>query len=348
MKVNNQSMSNWLVSGAVALALLVVGRDFFVPLVFALLLWAVINALVSYMERKKLPPFMAWSAAFAIIIIALWFTALVLANQAADVATQAPLYAQKVQALIHTKLPFGNLIPELNVKALAGNESVRGFLGVAAASIGNTLLDLTLILIYVGFLLAEQGHIPEKIARLQKNNTEAEGEAVVRAIGHQVQTYLGVCTLASAIMAVFTYVLLALMGVDFAAFWALAMFILTYIPTVGAIGVVLPALMAFAQFGAFAPALIIAVVLFAVHFFLTSVLETVMLGRTLDLSPFAIILSLTFWGLVWGVGGLFLAVPLTGALAIICRHVEGLEWFAELIAGSKPVRSRRRLRFGTH
>jgi len=91
----------------------------------------------------------------------------------------------------------------------------------------------------------------------------------------------------------------------------------------------------------------LAVVLFAVHFLLTSVIETLLLGRTLDLSPFAIILSLTFWGLVWGVGGLFLAVPLTGALAIICRHLEGLEWFGELIAGSKPVRSRRRLRFGT-
>ncbi|HEY8950772.1 MAG TPA: AI-2E family transporter [Rhizomicrobium sp.] len=347
MKVNNQSLSNWLIIGVALLAILVVGRDFFVPLVFALLLWAVINALVSYLERKKLPPFMAWSAAFALIIIALWFTALVLANQASEVAQQAPVYAQKVQTLIHTKLPGGNMIPALNLDALAHNDSVRGFLGVAAASIGNTLLDLLLILIYVGFLLAEQGHIPEKIARLQKNNTEAEGEAVVRAIGHQVQTYLGVCTLASAIMAVITYVLLVIMGVDFAAFWALAMFILTYIPTVGAIGVVLPALMAFAQFGAFGPALVIGIVLFAVHFLLTSVLETVMLGRTLDLSPFAIILSLTFWGLVWGVGGLFLAVPLTGALAIICRHLEGLEWFAELIAGSKPVRSRRRLRFGT-
>lgn len=347
MKVNNQSLSNWLIIGVASLAILVVGRDFFVPLVFALLLWAVINALVSYLERKKLPPFMAWSAAFALIIIALWFTALVLANQASEVAHQAPIYAQKIQALIHTKLPFGNLIPALNLDALAHNDSVRGILGTAAASVGSTLVDLTLILIYVGFLLAEQGHIPEKIARLQKNNTEAEGEAVVRAIGHQVQTYLGVCTLASAVMAVITYVLLIIMGVDFAAFWALAMFILTYIPTVGAIGVVLPALMAFAQFGAFGPALLIAVVLFAVHFLLTSVLETVLLGRTLDLSPFAIILSLTFWGLVWGVGGLFLAVPLTGALAIICRHLEGLEWFAELIAGSKPVRSRRRLRFGT-
>ncbi|MGN6516851.1 MAG: AI-2E family transporter [Rhizomicrobium sp.] len=347
MKINHQSMANWLISTAVFLALLVAGRDFFVPLVFALLLWAIINAVVSFLERQKIPPFMAWCAAFAMIVLSLWFVALVLVNQATAVVDEAPALAQKIQVLLHTKLPLGALIPVLNLHALAQNESVRGALGTVAASVGGMIMDLTLIVIYVGFLLAEQGHIPEKIARLQKNNTEAEGEAVVRAIGHQVQTYLGVCTLASAIMALVTYTLLAVMGVDFAAFWALAMFILTYIPTVGAVGVVLPALMALAQFGSFAPALLIAVLLFAVHFLLTSVLETVMLGRTLDLSPFAIIVSLTFWGLVWGVGGLFLAVPLTGALAIICRHLEGLEWFAELIAGSQPVRSRRRLRFST-
>jgi predicted PurR-regulated permease PerM len=347
MKVNNQSLSNWLVSGGVVLALMVVGRDFFVPLVFALLLWAVINAMVSFLERQKIPTFMAWTAAFAAIIISLWLVALVLADQAAAVATDLPQLVQKVELLVQRTLPFHVAIPALDPSSLAQNESVRGFLAAAAASIGGLLLDLTLILIYVGFLLAEQGHIPEKIARLQKNNTEAEGEAVVRAIGHQVQTYLGVCTLASAIMAVITYALLKMMGVDFAGFWALAMFVLTYIPTVGAVGVVLPAAMALAQFGTFGPALIIAIVLFAVHFLLTSVIETLLLGRTLDLSPFAIIVSLTFWGLVWGVGGLFLAVPLTGAIAIICRHVEGLEWFGEVLAGSKPVRARRRLKFGT-
>jgi len=91
---------------------------------------------------------------------------------------------------------------------------------------------------------------------------------------------------------------------------------------------------------------LIATILFALHFLVADVLETVLLGRTLDLSPFAIILSLTFWGLVWGIGGLFLAVPLTGALAIICRHVEGLEWIAEILAGDHTTRSRRRLNFG--
>ncbi len=346
VKINNQSLSNWLISGAVMLALLIVGHEFFVPLVFALLLWAVINAIVGVLERRKVPSFMAWSAAFAIIIISLWIATLVLVNEASNVIDQAPQLALKVQSLIRDKMGLGNLMPALDFKSLANNDSVREYLGAVAVSVGGTLVDLTLVVIYVGFLLAEQGHIPEKIARLQKNNSEKEGENVVRAIGHQVQTYLGVCTLASAVMAVCTYTLLAVMGVDFAAFWALAMFVLTYIPTVGAVGVVLPAFMALAQFGTLGPALLIVVVLFAAHFLLTSVIETVLLGRTLDLSPFAIIVSLTFWGLVWGVAGLFLAVPLTGAIAIICRHVEGLEWISEVLSGSHVVRSRRRLRFG--
>jgi predicted PurR-regulated permease PerM len=346
VKINHQSMSNWLVSGAVLLALLVIGRDFFVPLVFAVLIWAVINAIVGVLERRKIPPFMAWSAAFGLIIIALWFTTLVLVNETSDVIGQAPQLAQKVQTLVRDKMGLGNFVPALDVTSLSHNDSVRSYVGVLAASAGGTLADLVLVLIYVGFLLAEQGHIPEKIARLQKNNSEREGEEVVRAIGHQVQTYLGVCTLASAVMAACTYALLTVMGVDFAAFWALAMFMLTYIPTVGAIGVVLPAFMALAQFGTVGPGLVIAVILFAVHFLLTSVIETVLLGRTLDLSPFAIIVSLTFWGLVWGVAGLFLAVPLTGAIAIVCRHIVGLEWISEVLSGSHVVRSRRRLRFG--
>ncbi len=47
----------------------------------------------------------------------------------------------------------------------------------------------------------------------------------------------------------------------------------------------------------------------------------------------AIILSLSFWGLIWGVAGLFLAVPMTGALLIVCEHVQSLRWLAIALAG---------------
>ena len=58
-------------------------------------------------------------------------------------------------------------------------------------------------------------------------------------------------------------------------------------------------------------------------------------------NPLAIILSLTFWGLVWGIAGLFLAVPITGAFAIVCRHIDNLHWVAVALAGPEPHARRR-------
>ena len=336
MKIDDRRLANWLVSGAVLLALLVYGQPLLVPLVFALLLWAVLNALAKMLERFRFPAILAWITAFALIGAALYFVALVLANEAAALSAQAPVYAGKLTALWR-RIPFERLLPSLDFESLLKQSDVPGLLGRTAASIGNVLVELILVVIYVGFLLAEQRSLPAKLARLQPDaGAEAESEKVIHAIARQLQSYLGVCTFLSVAMGAVTYGLLATMGVDFAGFWALVMFLLTYIPTVGAVGVVLPALMALAQFQDLGPALTIVLILGAAHFFLTNIVATIMLGRSLNLSPFAIILSLTFWGMVWGVGGLFLAVPLMGALAIACRHLDGLGWVSELIAGPPP------------
>jgi predicted PurR-regulated permease PerM len=137
-------------------------------------------------------------------------------------------------------------------------------------------------------------------------------------------------------MAAVTYVLLLALGVDFAGFWALVLFVLTYIPTIGALGVILPALMALIQFGTWEAPIAIVVILGLMHFLLMNIAEMVILGQTLNLSPFVIILSLTFWGLIWGIAGLFLAVPLTGAIAIVCGHIDGLKWVTILLAAPPP------------
>ena len=345
MKVDDRRLANWLLSGAVLLGLLIYGRPLLVPLVFALMLWAVLNALTELLQRWRFPSWLAWPTAFALIAAALYFVALVLANEAAALAVQAPDYVAKLKQIWVARVPFERLVPTFDFGTLVEQTNAAGVLGSAAASIGNMLLELVLVAIYIGFLLAEQRHLPAKLARLQNDAVaQDESEQVIHAIGRQIQSYIGVCTLLSVLMGAICYAVLAVLGVDFAGFWALVMFLLTYIPTVGALGVVLPAMMALAQFGDLGPAIVIVVILGIAHFFLTNVVETILLGRSLNLSPFAIILSLTFWGLIWGVGGLFLAVPITGAVAIACRHLDGLGWVSELIAGPppRPHRWRRR------
>ena len=337
--VDARQLASWLISAIVILVVLVVGRPLLSPLAFAILIWAILNAITDFLVRLRLPRVLAWATSLVLIAAVLYSIARVLGNETDAVTAEAPAYFAKLQHLATTALAFLHLGRGARFSDLFSTSGVAALVGEVAASAGAFLFTLAMIVVYVGFLLAEQRHLPEKLRRLQRDPARRdETGQVMQAVARQVQTYLGVCTLLSAAMGLTTYVLLVVMRVSFAGFWALILFLATYIPTIGAAAVLLPALMALLQFGEFAPFLIIAISLGALHFVLANVVSTIMLGRTLNLSPLALILSLTFWGLIWGVGGLFLAVPITGALAIACRHVEGLNWIAIALAGPEPQR----------
>lgn len=340
-----RQLASWLISAIVILAILVVGRPLLSPLAFAILIWAILNAITDFLERMHLPRAMAWVASLVIIAGVLYSIARVLGNETDAVAVEAPGYFAKLQHLAVSTLNFLHIGHGAGLSDLFSTASVAALIGDVATSAGGFLFTLAMVLVYVGFLLAEQRHLPEKMRRLQRNPARRdETGQVIQAVARQVEAYLGVCTLLSAVMGVVTYGLLLAMHVSFAGFWALLLFLATYIPTVGAVAVLLPALMALLQFGTFGPFLLIALSLGALHFVLANVVATIMLGRTLDLSPLALILSLTFWGLIWGVGGLFLAVPITGALAIVCRHLEGLEWVGIALAGPGQPEEKQRTR----
>lgn len=329
--MDGREVAAWIVGAGALLALMVVGQPLLVPLVFSLLLWAVVNAMVEALTSLHVPRYLAFAGSLLLLLAGIWLILQIVGNQATELATAIPGYGKKLSDIAV------RLLKPLNIHATPGDivstSNIASFLTAGAASIGTSLLAVIQVLVYMGFLIGEQGQMADKVARLQRDvDRHNEIRQVVAAIGRQIQSYLGVCTVLSAIMAGATYALLTVLGVQFAGFWAVVIFLLTYVPTIGAIGVAFPALMALVQFGTFGAPIIIVVVLGGLHFVLLNVAETLILGQTLNLSPFAIIIALTFWGLVWGVSGLFLAVPVTGAIAIVCNHIERLRWISILLA----------------
>lgn len=346
MSVDGRYVASWLVSALAILAILVLGRPLLAPLAFAILIWAILNALTEVLQRIHLPAALAWAGSLLLIAGGLYLFVQILGTQADAVTAEAPHYFEKLKHLAGSAESFLH-IGHTKFTDVISPANMASMIGQAAASAGSFLFTLLIVIVYVGFLLAEQTQLPDKLSRLQKDqNRRDETGKVIQTVARQVQTYLGVCTFLSAVMALGTYLLLLAMHVSFAAFWALLLFLATYIPTIGGAAVLLPALMALLQFGTFTPFLIIAVILGALHFVLANIVSTILLGRTLDLSPLGIILALSFWGLIWGVAGLFLAVPITGAFAIICRHIDGLNWIATALAGpeKKPKTKRGSIR----
>lgn len=343
MTIDTRRLAEWLVSATIILGLLVIGRPLLVPFAFALLVWAVLNALTNVLNhRLGLPQSIAWAGSLILVVGSFYVVARIFADEAAAIADALPGYSGKLTHIANVWLRFLRLGPLPSLRDMVSASGLAGILGQAAASAGNLLFQFFLIAIYVAFLLAEQRYLGEKLGKLETDSLRRDETGnMLRAIARQLQAYLGVCTLLSVAMGIFTYIVLVVLGVSFAEFWALVMFIANYIPTVGGAVVALPALMVLVQTGSVGQMLVVFALLEAMHFVLANIVSTIMLGRTLNMSPLAIIVSLSFWGLIWGIAGLFLAVPLTGALVLVSEQIEGLHWFAVAMAGPEPRRRRK-------
>jgi len=98
------------------------------------------------------------------------------------------------------------------------------------------------------------------------------------------------------------------------------------------VAVAFPALLALVQFETLAPFIILVISLTAIQLAIGSVLEPMLMGNTLNMSPLAIILGLAFWGTIWGIVGMFLSVPIMVVVMIVCAHVPSWRWVAILLS----------------
>ena len=131
---------------------------------------------------------------------------------------------------------------------------------------------------------------------------------------------------------------LAAMGVELAGFWALLIGLLNYVPYIGSVlGVALPALFALLQFGDIRTALLLAGGLSVVQFLNGNLLDPYLMGSSLNLSPFVILVCLTVWTALWGAPGAFLAVPLTACIVMVLAEFDGSRPLAVLLSKKGQV-----------
>lgn len=319
---------NILIGGMLILTLLVTARAFLIPLAIAVLLWNLLDALIDWFARfhirkAKVPRWLATLFSIGLVITAGWVVARILSTQVDAIAQEGPRYITRLEQIFAQAMAkigsdaadqFLQMVQELDLTL-----ALSGVLGSA----GSLLINIGLVLIYVVFLMIERRNLPKKMAALFPNDARRrEVLRIVLLISANLRRYLWIKTIMSLLTGGASYIVLRLVGVDFAETWALIIFLLNYIPNIGsALGVVFPSLLALVQFDTFFPVIIIAVGLGGAQMFIGNVLEPMFMGRTLNLSTFVIILSLTLWSAVWGIVGMFLSVPITVMLLIICAHV---------------------------
>ncbi|MFT6843254.1 MAG: AI-2 transport protein TqsA [Psychroserpens sp.] len=123
------------------------------------------------------------------------------------------------------------------------------------------------------------------------------------------------------------------MKVDAPFFWALLIFLLNYIPTIGSlIATVFPAVFSLIQFGEFGPFIIILVGLGILEWLIGNIIEPRVMGKSLNISPLVTIIALVSWGQIWGITGMLLSVPITVVMVIVLSQFESTKKVAIILS----------------
>jgi predicted PurR-regulated permease PerM len=189
-------------------------------------------------------------------------------------------------------------------------------------------------MIYLGFLFASRGSFHKKAERLfpSVEGRENAGAAFER-IRNGIERYLWVQTVTGLMIAVASTGILMAVGMPNAMFWGFLILVTSYVPIIGGmIGQFLPPLFALVEFNSYWQPGIILVGLTVVQMVVGSIIFPRMQGRSLNLDPVVILLGLSFWGLVWGVPGMFLSTPLTVTLMVVADQFASTRWVAILLS----------------
>ncbi len=325
------------------LFVLKVSRDVAVPLVFSFFCFLLFSPLLRRLDKLHIPAFISVTFVMALLlfifVLAGWFLVMTVDS----LIRLVPFYADKVVSLdrlLSAKLSSFVELPE-GTSFLAVMPVNWSSLAISSlTSISNKFFAFTNVatIVYIFFLfllLERQSIIPKVLAAAPKGGMRVA--VMFERITRQVSKYLLLKAVISAFTGLFFFLTAVLTGLDLPLLWGVLAFIFNFIPSIGSIIVTtLVIIMALIQFAPVWSAVAwVALLTISTQMILGNIIDPRLQGGQLNLSPFVILVSLSVWGFIWGMPGMFIAVPLTSVLQIICANVKGLRPVAILISSGK-------------
>ena len=323
---------------------LVAGQAFLVPLAVSIMIWYVINALSRTFTKVipgiEEPNILTTFVSLVSIAVFIGFVVDMIQSNVVQVSAAAPAYKANFEILVSKAVNKYPILELINFsKMTSGIEIGPAILNLVGA-FQNMLGSVFLVPIYVLFLMLEQGTFKRKIKAIfpeQENRN-----SIMSILSHaqdDIQTYLWIKTVTSTLTGLISYFVLLAVGVDFAAFWAFTIFLLNFIPTIGSIVATLfPALLALIQFDTVSQFFIVLIGVGFIQLMVGNFLEPKLMGNTLNVSPFVVMMSLTLWGSIWGIAGMFLSVPITVVMLIVFAHFKNTRYIAILLSGDGDLK----------
>ncbi|MEO7330248.1 MAG: AI-2E family transporter [Minicystis sp.] len=322
----------YLGTTVVVIAGLKYAGPFLVPVLFGATLAAVSSPIATWVTRHGLPSVAGALVAVLLDAAILGLMGLVVVLAGGELQEKVPIYLARVSegldviavALTRKGIPVdaGALGGELHM------DKMMPLVGGAAVTIVDAVTTLVVVLLVAFFGLCEIVGLGDKIhgALVDPERTFVRVDRIVR----EIQRYLAIKMLTSLIVACFAFALLKLLRVELALLLTLLLFLLHFVPNIGAAVATVPAVAVALVSRGPGTAAMVGVGYFLINMLVGNVFEPRVLGKSLGLSPLMVFLGMLFWGWLWGPAGALLSVPLMMIGKIVLENTRDLAWIARL------------------
>lgn len=342
---------NKVITGSMVIIVIFIGgvllwlaKPVLFPFSLAVFLSFVLAPLLDFSTRLKIPRSISIIFILILTFFILYLMGSLIYSSGKAFAAGIPKYSQKVDMILTSIQERYNLSGPEGAPIDWLKQLDLGRIGsILLNSLGpffSFMSNLFLILIFMIFILAGRGRVIPKIELSFSSQRASEISQVIHNIDSQIQRYLAIKTVVSFFTGVFVSIVLLLFGVDFAIVFGFLTFILNYIPNIGSIiATAFPVFIAFFQFETIWPAFWVLLILISIQMVMGNVVEPRVMGEGLDLSPLVVLFFLFFWGWLWGIPGMILAVPIAAVIKIVCSNIPELNFIAVFMSRGEGVKT---------
>jgi predicted PurR-regulated permease PerM len=339
-------------------------RDFLLPIVFAVLLSFLFSPVVRWLSRFRIPPPLGAGLLILALLGLLGSGAFGLSGAVSDWAKTAPETLKTAEVKLAKIIkPFQRASKTAEQVAKAAGETATGTTGTpgtrtaaprevvvqgpsfAARIFGTTqrsIASVMEVLILLYFLLAAGDLFLQKLVKVLPNlGDKLKAVQIAREIERSTSTYLLTAASVNLAEAAVVAGVMWLWGMPNPALWGALVFLLEFVPYLGAIAmVVILTIAALTTFDSVGHALLIPGSFLLINLVQGNFVTPLLQGHKLSLNPVALFVGLAFWFWIWGIAGAFIAVPILATLKIFCDHIESLASLGEFL-GQRDERERR-------
>ena len=303
-----------------------------VPFLLAIFITVLVSPLVLYVQKIRVGrvfSFLIITFAFVAIIV---FFGAVIFDAIKEFSARLPELQAKFEEVlggVSAKLSrFGIELNAANLGIDPGEAAAQ--LSALLRKTGSIVSTGFFIFIMVSFMVFESSVIDEKIRYFSQSSRATH--TFVKKFASSLKKYLLIKTIASACTGALIGLGLWALGVPYAALWGILAFVLNFIPTIGSIVAVFPTLFVTLATMDISSSIWTIAIYLVVNVAIGNIIEPRFLGQGLGLSTISVLAGLLLWGFVLGIGGLFLAVPLTMSLQIALASNDTTRFIATLLS----------------